>query len=531
MNTHFSLHKNRTLLSAYLSLLKVKHTARYADKLYNEHPYKYSLFGLSKMLLEYKIPNAGVEILNKEQGIKDLEPPFMAYAGNEFVLVYEKDDVKVSYLWQGKRIKVDMDYFQRIWSGVVLLAEPTAESVEPNYRQNRKWEWMERIKPFLLLAMVSCLLIFSCAEAGVCSSLIKFFILLADFLGLYVCTLLLMKQIHVQSRSADKLCSLFKKSDCNNILESKDAKLWGIISWSEIGFGYFCSNLVILLWLPSLMGCSVWIGFFALLFSFWSVWYQAVKVRQWCPLCLMVQILFWVLFLLYLLAGFVMVPSLSLKSLFIVGCVYSIPVLSVSLICPQWGISGRMQNLVQQTNSLRLRDEVIAAILKKQLHHPVDITDSKILFGNPQSKIWVTILTNPHCEPCGVMHRRVETLLNKVGESICVQYVFSSFNKELEKSSKQLIAVYLNHTLEETNQIFHEWFTGGKYRKDDFYQRYSLNLEDENVERELESHNRWKEKAGLTATPTILVNGYMLPRNYRIEDMVYLVDNEDIRSL
>ena len=35
MNTHFSLHKNQTLLSAYLSLLKVKHTARYADKLYN----------------------------------------------------------------------------------------------------------------------------------------------------------------------------------------------------------------------------------------------------------------------------------------------------------------------------------------------------------------------------------------------------------------------------------------------------------------------------------------------------------------
>ena len=204
MNTHFSLHKNRTLLSAYLSLLKVKHTARYADKLYNEHPYKYSLFGLSKMLSGYKIPNAGVEILNKEQGIKDLEPPFMAYAGNEFVLVYEKDDAKVSYLWQGKRVKVDMDYFQRIWSGVVLLAEPTAESVEPNYRQNRKWEWMERIKPFLLL----------------------------------------MKQIHVQSRSADKLCSLFKKSDCNNILESKDAKLWGMISWSEIGFGYFCSNAV-----------------------------------------------------------------------------------------------------------------------------------------------------------------------------------------------------------------------------------------------------------------------------------------------
>jgi len=174
---------------------------------------------------------------------------------------------------------------------------------------------------------------------------------------------------------------------------------------------------------------------------------------------------------------------------------------------------------------------VIAAILKKQLRHPVDTGNSRILFGTPQAKIWVTILTNPHCEPCGLMHRRVENLLSKVGERVCIQYVFSSFNKELKKSSKQLIAVYFNHTPEETNRIYHEWFTGGKYRKDDFYQRYSLNLDDDGVESELENHNRWKAEAGFTATPTILVNGYMLPRNYRIEDMVYFVDNKDILSL
>jgi len=128
------------------------------------------------MLSEYKVPNAGVELLDKEQGISDLEAPFIAYAGNEFVLVYEKNDAKVSYLWQGKQIKVDMDYFQNIWSGVALLAEPTAESIEPNYRQNRKQEWMIRAKPLLLMVIVSCLLIFSCIEAGVCTSITKFLI-------------------------------------------------------------------------------------------------------------------------------------------------------------------------------------------------------------------------------------------------------------------------------------------------------------------------------------------------------------------
>lgn len=531
MKTNFSLNQNQTILSAYLDLLNVKHTKRYADKLYNEHPYKYSLFGLSKMLSEYKIPNAGIEFLNKENGIKELEVPFIAYAGNEFVLVYEKDNEKISYLWQGKQINIAIDYFKNIWSGVVLLAEAENESIEQNYSQNCKREWMERAKILLLLMIASSLFIFSCVGAGVFSSTIKFLLLLSNFIGLYVCTLLLMKQIHVQSQYADKICSLFKKSDCNNILESKDAKLWGVISWSEIGFGYFCSNLIILLWFPSLMEYSVLIGCCTLVFSFWSIWYQKVKVKQWCPLCLVIQFLFWLLFILYLIGGLITTPLFSIESLFIVGCIYSISVLVVSFICPKLGLDSKMQNLIQQTNSLRMRDEVIAAILKKQLYHKVDITNSKILFGNPQSKIWVTILTNPHCEPCGFMHRRVENLLSKVGEEVCIQYIFSSFNEELERSNKQLIAVYLNHAIEEVNEIFHDWFTGGKYRAEDFCQRYSQNLEDENVKKEFESHNKWKEKTGITATPTIWVNGYMLPHNYRIEDIAYFVDNKDIQIL
>lgn len=532
MRTFFFLNKSQTILSAYLDLLNVKHTKKYADKLYNEHPYKYSLFGLSKMLSEYKIPNAGIEILNKESGLKELEVPFIAYAGNEFVLVYEKDNEKISYLWQNKQINIGVDYFKNIWSGIVLIAEAEEESIEQNYIQNYRREWKDRVKTLLLLVITSSLLVFSCVDAGVFSSIIRFLLLFFNLLGLYVCTLLLMKQIHIQSQYADKICSLFKKSDCNNILESKDAKLWGVISWSEIGFGYFCSNLIIFLWFPFLMEYSVLIGCCTLIFSFWSIWYQKVKVKQWCPLCLVIQLLFWLLFVLYLIGGFIPAVLLfSIESLFIVGCIYSILILVVSFICPKLGLDSKIQNLVQQTNSLRMRDEVIAAILKTQLYHKVDITNSKIFFGNPQAKIWITILTNPHCEPCGFMHRRVENLLNKVGEKICIQYIFSSFNEELGKSNKQLIAVYLNHTMEEVNVIFHDWFTGGKYKKDDFYQCYPQNLEDENVNEEFERHNKWKEETGITVTPTIWVNGYMLPRNYRIEDIVYFVDNKDIQSL
>lgn len=530
-SSKLSLSRNQTILSAFLNLLDVKYTKSYANKLYNEHPYKYSLFGLSKMLSEYKIQNIGIKISNKDTGIKDIETPFIAHAGNEFVLVYKINDKKTHYLWQDKQIKIETEYFKSIWSGVVLLAEPNEESIEPNYEQNRKIEWINQIKAILLPVIISSLLIFSSIKTGIFSNLGMILTMITNFIGLYISCLLLMKQIHIQSEYADKICSLFKKSDCNNILESKEAKLWGVISWSEIGFGYFTSNLIVILYFPYLISYSALIGCCALIFSFWSIWYQKIKVKQWCPLCLIVQLLFGILLILYICFNFIIIPLFIIEHLFIVGCIYSIPILATNLICSKLGLNSKMQNLVQQTNSLRMRDEVIVALLKKQSYHKVDITNSKILLGNPQAKIWITILTNPHCEPCGFMHRRIEMILNKVGEKICIQYIFSSFNKELENSNKQLIAVYFNHTVKETNKIFYNWFTGGKYKKEAFFQHYSVNQGTEEVKNEFDNHNRWKDAAGFTATPTILVNGYILPREYRIEDIIYFIDIKEIQYL
>ena len=75
--TLFSKKYTNNLVSI-LSLLNVKHTDRYTNAYFNEHPYKYSLFGLSKMLNHYRVYNKGIEITNKEQ-IYSLEAPFIAH--------------------------------------------------------------------------------------------------------------------------------------------------------------------------------------------------------------------------------------------------------------------------------------------------------------------------------------------------------------------------------------------------------------------------------------------------------------------
>ena len=53
---------------------------------------------------------------------------------------------------------------------------------------------------------------------------------------------------------------------------------------------------------------------------------------------------------------------------------------------------------------------------------------------------------------------------------------------------------------------------------------FGYDLRTAEVSQELGNHNEWRYKNKLTATPTILINGYQLPDNYKIEDMRYLGD-------
>jgi len=47
---------------------------------------------------------------------------------------------------------------------------------------------------------------------------------------------------------------------------------------------------------------------------------------------------------------------------------------------------------------------------------------------------------------------------------------------------------------------------------------------------EFQKHKSWKEKTQLWAMPTISVNGYKLPENYKIEDLKYFTEfNVDVK--
>ena len=232
---------------------------------------------------------------------------------------------------------------------------------------------------------------------------------------MYIGYLLLQKQLHIESRYADKICSLFKQKDCNNILESKTAKLFGTIGLSEIGFGYFTANFVLLLLSPTFAVAIALINLFALPFTIWSVWYQGIKAKQWCALCLIVLALLWLICIINFLLGYLQLSSIippvipdSLSSvipaqvgiycqLAITASCYCITILSINIIMPKINADKSIQSLRQSINSMKADESVFTTILKQQPFYETNDCDSVIRFGNPNSKLKLTVLSNPYC--------------------------------------------------------------------------------------------------------------------------------------
>ena len=518
--------KNSNVFIALLSALKVEHTVEFSNSYYNQHPHKDNLFGLSQMLSEYGIENIAVKIEedNKYNDIFQLSVPFIAQVDGNFVVVSSIAKKRVDYVWRNTNITLPIAKFCLSWSGVALLAATTERSGEPNYKENHRKELLFKTQKTIISIAITCIIISALVSKNVYSSNWGYILLLLfNFTGVLACYLLIMKQMHINNTYADKVCSLFKKGDCNDVLETSAAKPLGIISWSAIGYGYFLSNFIIILFCPNYISLLALINICVLPYSFWSIWYQKYRAKQLCSLCLIVQILLWIIFIINWVNGFIVWDGFSFIDILFTGGLYLISILSINMLMNKLEIQNELKNANYELNSIKARNDIFSILLKQQPHYDVSKNISNILFGNPNASLFISVVTNPHCNPCARLHKRIKHLMNIVpSESICVQYIFSSFNADLESSAKFLIAAY-NNCQDDRQVIFDQWFDYGKNDRNIFFKQYDLDLNTNEVLCELDRHKEWIQAVGFNSTPVILVHGYRLPDCYKIEDLRFFI--------
>jgi uncharacterized membrane protein len=525
-----------TLVPATEQLLrehKISVTSSTIAATIEEHPDYPSILSISDALQKWKIGNTCVQV--EPDNLNDLPVPFIAYfqkAGGKFVTVKKITDQEVAYSKGGAGLVVrSREDFLKEWSGIALLAEPTAESGEQGYRDKRRQEWWRDHRISLMAIAVLVLVAaraFSAVPSGGLSAVLTMLTMLIKLGGVVVTGFLLWYEVDQQNPLLQKICSAGKKSNCSAVLQSKEARLFGWLTWSEIGFYYFTGTFLFLLLgsagLPAL-GLVAWLNLAALPYTVFSVYYQRFVARQWCPLCLIVQGLLVLEFLDFYFAFW---RQSWPHSLFNNGGIFLVFITSLLIPVFFWAFVKpfliKSQNGDQYRKELmRLKHnpEIFEGLLVRQREVTQVPEGLGITLGNPQAAHTVIKVCNPYCGPCAKAHPLLEELLNE-NENVLVKIIFMATNEEHDRRAKpvrHLMAIFEKNDQRLIKKALDDWYLPEEKDYDVFAAKYPMNGELDRQNEKLAAMEAWCKESQILHTPTIFVDGHELPDLYAIGDL------------
>ena len=504
----------------YLKAIGAKVTEETVEETLKNHPDYPSLLATSDALNEWKIENVAARITREQ--LSELPTPFLTHLyvdGGIFALVksVKNDVVEWIHTKEGsKRYKTE-DFLKK-WNGVVLMAETNTDSGEKNFTENNKNEILSNLRtPVLLLG--ATLLVIGIFYYNFSTNWHYNALLLTKLAGVIISGLLLWQSIDKNNPFINNLCQAGGKANCNAILSSNASQVTTWLSWSEVGFFYFAGGFVALLINPSSIFILWGIGATTLFYTFWSIYYQAFVAKQWCTLCLAVQLLIIVEFLLNI-NNF---SELNTKVLAITFSDFVAPLLGTGGAVLFWiflkPILQKSQQVKPLKNDLRRfknNPDLFLSLLQKQSEMPfIPLNMQTIIMGNHNAEHTLTMVTNPFCQPCAKTHKVVEDLLS-TSENINCQVIFSASNSQGDK--RGIVArTILSLARDQQAEALHQWYKNEERNVEKWREKLGV-IEEKKAESILEQHTTWCEIAKVEGTPTLYLNGFKMPDLYRLPD-------------
>lgn len=515
-----------------LNLLKVPVTAGTVNEFILSHPDHPSLLCISDALHQWRVSNAALRV--EKQKLQELPAPFIAHAAGEFMIITGVTHEEVFYLDDDDKVRRQtLIDFLNDWKGVVLIAEAEENAGEKDYTANHKKElirllgWPVLFAALILMAITGSWIFAVNNEPAVSAG----YILLSccKLVGLAVSGLLLWYEIDKYNPLLQKICTSGggSKANCNAVLSSPQAKPFSFISWSELGFFYFAGGFLSLTLQPhtGIVYTIALLNLPALPYVAFSVFYQWRVVKQWCPLCLVVQAVLVAEFITAWTTGLIssgnLPAALSFGNLALLCMHFIIPVLGWYLIRPSLIAEKAGRDKKYELARLKSNQEIFSAMLLRQKKVTRNTEGLGIVLGNPDAAHTVLKVCNPYCGPCARAHADIDELLHH-NDNLRVQIIFTATpDKEDFKSFpvRHLMAIAEKKDIDLTMRALDDWYLPEKKDYPAFASKYPMNGELEKQEEKLASMSAWCNETGISFTPTFFFDGHQLPAMYSITDL------------
>ena len=491
------------------------------------HPSYPSLHAITGVLDHFNIDNLALDVPINEDTLAQLPKSFLVRIkteqGEEFAVVVNKGlHYDVTLLSKIKN-KLTIPEFLKEFTGIIVAVEKT-DIIEEHKENSTLFN-----KTLIITSSVLILSLFFLTKPNLISILFLF----TSILGVLISITFKKQEQGIQTVLGNAFCSgASETKDCDAVLHSRGANLLGNYKLIDISLIYF-SGLTLAVLSLILLNLNLSLPFAISLLAFpitlYSIYYQAMVVKKWCLLCLSVVALLWAQTAV-VAYNFETATSLSwpLNSILLTGLGFLSALTIWNLVAPQLTDLQKLKQIKIDYFKFKRNFSLFNTLLEKSKTIDTAIDDtSEIIFGNPNAKLQITIVTSPFCGHCKPVHTLIENIYKKYHEEARTLIRFNANIKDPENSlvkiASRLIEIYDTEGTKACLKAMHNIYHGQepKLWLKEFGECNNLVLSLETLKKE----NEWCANNNINFTPEILINGKSYPKEYDRSDLMYFIED------
>jgi len=457
--------------------------------------------------------------------IMEISAPYIVHfrnGGGQIAFVSDISNDKVTFYesYRSKKEITAKEYLERC-SGAIILLNPDERSGEKDYRSKWQDEMINNaILPLTIFAFLLFIILASVSSfisGELLSDKISLLLFLTKSTGILLSVLLILHEFEVHLSLTDKLCHLNKATNCNTVLNDKASKIFGWFGWADTGFVYFTGGLLFLFLNLNEQGLSLLAILSALSvpYPLFSIYYQGFVLKKWCPMCLGVQLILIIEFILLLpLFSQFSFAFNTLSDLILIFLVTGI-IYTLFILFTREKISNEMH--YYRYLGFKKNSDILRILLYNQMHYDIPVTETSLVFGDKDAKLKITAFLSLHCSHCARAFEKIRNML-KDEEDILINLVLMTSDK------KMLTTLYNYHRVgedKESLRLLDLWFNADPFSRTRVIDGLCI-PEDSDISGKVnEANGRLFKECNVLGTPTLFINGYKLPNQYDIDDINY----------
>ncbi|XLS30178.1 vitamin K epoxide reductase family protein [Flavobacteriaceae bacterium M23B6Z8] len=485
------------------------------------HPDYPSLLAFSESLSFFNVDNLATRI-PKDQW-ENLPNRFIALLEPEghasFLALVERKSGGFEYLLDGNLKFINLDNFMNLWSGIVLVAEQTNDTLQ----SSKKGTSFSKIILFIAVLLV---VLFALTSAITPVVFAGFGLL--SISGIFLALEALKQEFGVKSSVTSGVCNASANTDCHAVITSENVKLLGILGLSDISIIYFSSQLLALL----IFGLNSYQTSFTQLtlislgiavpIIVFSIYYQLRVAKKWCPVCLGIAGVIVIQLLVLMTSQEAIFSNVSVVGLFLVASIYLFFLAAWLQIKPFFKEFFDLKSAKLEAMRFRRNYTLFKNTLKTEKQVESVIMNSPLTLGNSSAHLRISLITNPFCRFCEGAHRAIHDIVKRNGMDVAIFMRFNINTDKADKTAKLLhqgfVEIFENQGADALLEAMDFWFANKDAKQ--WLSKYRTSTEtDPRIMRLLQDQYMENARNELMFTPAIIVNTYQYPTMYRPMDL------------